>query len=457
MEPRILDARFERSDRATIRALQFEKLRALLDKAWATNDFYRGHWSAAGAAPDRVASLEDFTARIPPVRKADFIADQERDPPYGRRTAHARGQREPLTVFTTSGTTGQGVEVHVETEAERVATFQVSDYLYRWAGLERGDAIFLNFPVTLLGGGRIELLGLEHYGLTVFPVGNYDVRRKLELLDRFRPQAIQSTTSYLGHLAAVSDKRPPCASLKVLFGGGEGGGFSWFERLQEDWQVPVFNQYGATQTRVDNMYPCERGIGSRDRPGLLHNIDPYFLLEVIDPKSGRQVADGEAGEIVLTSLVHTEVPLIRCAMGDLAVYHDPTYCTCGRPFAGVEIGTIGRMDDMVKVKGINVWPQAVDDVIFETPEIDEYQIVISSSADAADVITARVMPTAEMGGETAAAFAASLGERLRGRIGIRFRVELVPPGSLERSEYKARRWRDTRGRRPCGPAGDSRG
>ena len=200
------------------------------------------------------------------------------------------------------------------------------------------------------------------------------------------------------------------------------------------------------QTRVDNMYPCERGIGTRDRPGLLHNIDPYFLLEVIDPDSGRHVADGTAGEVVLTSLIHTEVPLIRCAMGDLAVYHEPDYCSCGRPFAGVEIGTVGRMDDMVKVKGINVWPQAVDDVIFEAPGTDEYQVVISSSGDAADVITARIMPTAEMDGETADAFIASLAERLRTRIGIRFQVELVPPETLERSEYKARRWSDTRGR-----------
>ena len=160
-------------------------------------------------------------------------------------------------------------------------------------------------------------------------------------------------------------------------------GFSYFERLEEQWGVPVFNHYGATQTWVDNMYPCERGSGSRAHPGMLHNIDPYFLLEVIDPDTGRQVADGESGEIVLTSLVHTDVPLIRCAMGDRAVYREPSYCPCGRPFVGVEIDTIARMDDMMKVKGVNVWPQAVDDVMFNLPETDEYQIVVSSNAEEA--------------------------------------------------------------------------
>ena len=164
-------------------------------------------------------------------------------------------------------------------------------------------------------------------------------------MHQFRPHAVQATSSYLGHVAAVSDPAPFRPELKALFGAGEGGGFSWFERAQEQWGVPIYNQYGATQSRVDMMYCCERGIGNRQKPGLLHNIDPHFVLEVVDRSTGRQVAEGDSGEIVLTSLLHTDVPLIRCAMGDQAVWHDHRYCSCGRPFAGVEIGTISRLDD----------------------------------------------------------------------------------------------------------------
>jgi len=443
---RLLEPRFEQADPAAIRAHQFREVTALLEATWRRNDFYRDHWAAHGADPARVRSLEDFTAMIPVVRKRDFMADQERDPPFGRRHAHARSLAAPLMVCTTSGTTGQGVEVHAQTVDEMHRANRVYAYLFRWAGLARGDSVFLNYPVTLLGGGRIELNGLQGYDLTVYPVGNYDVGRKLELMRRFKPDAIMATTSYLGHLAAASDAQPPLPGVKALFGGGEGGGFAWFERLQAQWQAPVFNHFGATQTRVDFMFPCERGIGTRSHPAMLHCIDPYFLLEVVDPATGRQVADGEAGEIVVTSLIHTETPLIRCAMGDRAVYRAPAYCSCGRPFSGVEIGSIGRLDDMKKVKGVNIWPQALDDLMFHIPEVDEYQIALTSSASDADVATARVMPKQAMAADRQAAFREDLSRRLRERLGIRFEVELLPPGSLARSEYKARRWIDQRTR-----------
>ena len=264
--------------------------------------------------------------------------------------------------------------------------------------------------------------------------------------DALDPDAVLATTSYLAHLAAVADTMPPSPGLKAVFGGGEGGGFSYLERLQEQWGVPFYNQFGATQTRVDHMYPCERGIGTRERPAMLHNIDPYFLVEVIDPETGRHVPDGEAGEIVVTSLIHDEIPLIRCAMSDRAVYHDPGYCDCGRPFCGVEVGTISRMDDMKKVKGINIWPQSVDDVMFAERQVDEYEIVLTTDAGAADVATARVMPKSAIAADQQAAFAQAIADRLRRRIGIGFAVEVVAPGTLQHSEYKARRWKDERGR-----------
>jgi phenylacetate-CoA ligase len=440
---RIQDERFERATRDYITAYQLERLQKLLNATAAKNDFYREHWRTVGATSD-ILSIEEFTARIPVVRKADFMADQQRKPPFGLRVDQALESRAPLMVCTTSGTSGQGVEVHTQTRAEADVAREVYAYLFRWAGLERGDSIFLNYPITMLGGGRIEMNGLEGYGLSVYPVGNYDVGRKLELMERFQPKAIMATTSYLGHLAAASTTSPPCKSVTALLGGGEGGGFSWFERLENDWQASVFNHYGATQTRVDNMFPCENGLGTRDHPGMLHNIDPYFLLEVIDAETGRQVADGEAGEIVLTSLFHDEVPMIRCAMGDRAVYREPGYCNCGRPFCGIEIGTISRIDDRQKVKGINIWPQAVDDVLFDTPQVDEYQIVLTSSASEADVATLRVMPLPNVPAALLESCMGDLTQRLRERIGISFKVELLEAGTLARSEYKARRWIDER-------------
>ncbi len=439
---RIHDARYELADAEAIRGLQLERLKALLEKTRATNAFYRERWRGADA--QAVTSLDAFAAAIPMVEKRDFMADQEADPPYGRRHAHALGLGEPLVVCTTSGTSGQGVEVHAQTAAELEQTGDIYAYGLRWAGLERGEPIFLTLPITMMPGGRCEYHGAIAYGLTVYPVGNDDAARKLELLERFRPAALFGTTSYFGHLAAVTDRRPASPDVRVLLTGGEGSGVSWCERLEEAWEARVYDRYGSTQAGCDHMFSCEAGIGTRARPGVLHNIDPYFLVEVIDPATGRHVRDGEAGEVVVTSLTRSDTPLVRCRMRDRAVYRAPGSCACGRPFAGFEIASISRLDDMKKVKGVNIWPQAVDDLLFAEAAVDDYQVVLTSSADAADVATLRVMPESPLEDAAATALRDGLARRLRADIGITFRVELVAPGTLARSEYKARRWVDER-------------
>jgi len=195
---------------------------------------------------------------------------------------------------------------------------------------------------------------------------------------------------------------------------------------------------------VDHMFTCERGIGTREQPGILHNIEPYVLLEVIDPATGRHVADGEAGEIVVTSLYRKDVPMIRCRTRDRAVYRAPRRCPCGRSWGGVELGSVARIDDMKKIKGINVWPQAVDELMFGNPEVDEYQVVLSTDDRAADVATVRIMPPAPLSEARRASLADTLTRDLRHKIGIGCVVEVAEPGGFERSDYKARRWIDRR-------------
>jgi phenylacetate-CoA ligase len=177
---------------------------------------------------------------------------------------------------------------------------------------------------------------------------------------------------------------------------------------------------------------------------MLHNIESMVLTEVIDPATGEPVRDGEVGEIVVTSLYHTETPLIRCRTRDRGVWHEPGYCSCGRPFAGLEVASISRLDDMKKVKGVNIWPQAVDDLLFADADVDEYQVILTSDARDADVATLRVMPKRSLSSEDAGQWQRHLSEKINKRIGITFLVEVLAPGSLARSEYKAKRWQDER-------------
>lgn len=443
MELRLLEPEHETADAGAIRALQLDRLRSLLAEVERTNDFYRDLWRAAGVDVGAIDSLERFAATVPTVGKADFLADQEADPPFGRRHAHARSRRVPLYVSTTSGTSGQGQEVHVQTQREWDAMGRVYSYLYRWAGLERGDGLALALPLTMLGGGRLEYHGALSYGLSVYPIGNYDAERKVETIRRFQPAAVIGITAYLGRLATELGGEAP-EGMRAVLTGGEGAGIEWLRRLEDEWGARVFDRYGSSQAGNDHMFTCERGVGSVDSPGVLHNIDPYVLTEVIDPATGLHVAPGELGELVVTILYRRDAPIIRCRMGDRAVYRPPGSCACGRPFGGVEVASIGRVDDMRKVKGVNVWPQAVDDVVFGYGEVDDYQVVLSSGAGGNDVATLRVMPRDDLG-QGADRLRAELARSVQRRIGIAFDVQLVERGELAQSEWKARRWIDGRG------------
>jgi phenylacetate-CoA ligase len=440
---RLVEPRFEHAQRDEILALQTARLRRLLQYAWATNPFYRDHWTRAAVDIDEIESLEAFAARIPTVGKPDFTADQALAPPYGRRHTGALESREPLLVSTTSGTSGQGQEIHVQTRSEFAVTNRVYSYMFKWAGLEPGDAFFLSMPVTMLTGGQVEYQAALSYGLTTFAVGNYDAQRKLDLAAKFQPRGFLANTSYLGRLASLLDAETDMG-VETLISGGEGSGIEWLRRVAEAWGAQVYDRYGSSQAGCDHAFNCEHGIGTPDRPGLLHNVDPYFLVEVVDPETGKHVADGEQGELIITSLYHLDTPLIRCRIGDTGVYREPGYCGCGRPFMGVETASIGRTDDMAKIKGVNVWPAAVDNVLFQYDEIADYQVLITSTGDGVDESTVRVIPAESLSETAWAALAPQLSRELQSRIGIRFGLELLSAGGVDLRDVKARRWVDER-------------
>ncbi len=434
----------ERLEPVEIRRLQLERLKSLLNHVSANNAFYARIWREHGVDVTTIRSLEDFTDRVPTVEKSDFIADQEAEPPYGSRLRHIVERHDPLMLFTTSGTSGQGQELHAQTRRELEGSSAVYAYMYRWAGLRAGDTALLTLPITMLGGGRLEYHGALDYGLNVLPAGNYEAARKIGLVERFKPKAMIGTTSYFWHLAAVREAESDLSSVETLFCGGEGASLRWYDRLQSEWNARVFDRYGSTQSRNDHMFTCEEGPGDERRPGMLHNIDPYVLLEVIDPATGKHVRDGEKGEVVITSLYHLDTPVIRCRMKDLAVYHAASYCQCGRPFCGIEIGSISRLDEMYRIKGINVWPQAIEQVALAFREVDEYEVILSTREDGSDNAELRFMSKSVLTPQNSAALCERISGEIRKKVALRFQVTSLTPDSIQRSQYKAKRWRDLR-------------
>ncbi len=439
---RIHDARWELAAPDEIRALQLRKLGALVRFVQATNPFFREHWRKGAVDVDRdTASLAAFAAGVPWVEKADFVADQAAHPPYGRRFEHALALGERLDFYTTSGTSGQGTEAHAQTVRELADMERVYAYGFAWAGLSRGDGVALTLPITMLAGGRVEMQGAVGAGMTVYPLGNYDAHRKLELIGQLEPRALYGSTTYFGHLAAVAPEDERFDSVEVLLCGLEGVGLSYFGQLQERFGARAYDRFGCAQMRSDFMFCCEHGVGTPGSPGVLHNVDPYVLLEVVDPETGKHVADGEFGELVVTSLYHLDNPLVRCRLKDGGIYRAPGSCACGRPFGGVEVASISRMDDVKKVKGVNVYPQAVDDLLYSFAEVEEYRVLLRSVAGA-DVATVELMTKAPLAEDAREGFTRAVASGLRERVGIGFGVELHE--ELPRSEYKARRWHDER-------------
>lgn len=437
---RVRNPRFERADSDELRSHQTKLLLQMLRHVQETNGFYSDLWRDVGIDVTRIGSIEEFRKAIPLVQKSDFTADQERHPPYGRRLEHARRQQRRLDYYTTSGTSGQGVEVHAQTVSELAGMVECYSYGFTWAGLTPGDIVGMTIPITMFAGGRVELQGAEGNGLSVLPMGNYDVERKLDVIEKFRPAGLLSSSSYLAHLAA---RHPAPATLGVgaLLTGMEAASLDYLNRLEEDWQARAFDRFGCAQMRTDFMFTCERGVGTLQRPGLLHNVEPLVLLEVIDPVTGGHVGDGEYGELVVTSLYHTDTPLIRCRLRDGGVYRAAHYCRCGRAFPGVEVASISRTDDVRKIKGVNVFPQTVDSVVFASTAVDEYRVELRSAADASDVATVVVMLNDAVPSADSSALCAAVSEGLRRRTGIQFEVIA---GDVARSEYKASRWADLR-------------
>src|SRR6056297_481749 len=372
------------------------------------------------------------------------MADQQAYPPYGLRHAPILQAKLGHVPITTSGSSGQGVEIHLQTRDDVANHDLLNRYYFKWAGLEPGEVAFLMMHVSLLAGGRCEYHAAVDYGLSVYPVAMHDTAKRLELMQRFRPKALIATTSYLGHLAAKSPAELSQLGIIALLCGAESASAKWFHRLEADFGAKAFDRYGLSQMATDHMFTCERGVGTDDNPGVLHNIDPFVLLEVIDPETGKHVADGERGEIVLTSLYRAMVPVIRCRTNDSAIYRGAQSCSCGRGFSGIQAGSVQRIDDVKKVKGINIWPQAMDEAMFSFAEVHDYRVTLTSDSTEADVGIVEFVAVGELDVSTLDALADRIKTHLRNRIGIGFEVHPVAAAFPEAASQKKQRWIEKR-------------
>ena len=410
------------------------KLSGLL-AALRTNPFYAAKLAGTGLL-DGVASLAEFSARCPFTTKAELVADQLAHPPYGTNLTF------PLERYTrchqTSGSTGSPLR-WLDTPESWTWMLDNWETVHRQAGTTAADRIFFAFSFGPFLGFWTAFESAQRLGCLVFSGGGMTSVARLQSILDLRATTLCCTPTYALHLAAVAAKEGidlRRSQVKTLSVAGEPGGSipATRARLQELWPgARIYDHHGMTEVGPVS-YECPA------RPGVLHVISRAFIAEVVDPATGQPVPGGGRGELVLTNLGRTGSPLLRYRTGDLVklstLNSQLSTCSCGSPDLALEGGILGRVDDMIVVRGVNVYPSAVEEIIRRVGGVAEYQVRVSQRQALAE-LTVTVEP--ESAG-LAPGLAARLAAAFESSLALRVPVVLAAPGSLPRFESKARRW-----------------
>ncbi len=415
----------ETAARSKIIALQERLLREQVEKAWRDVPFYRERWEAAGVTPEEIRTLEDLR-RLPVVTKADFDEDLRAHPPFGSY----QGKRTPARIHASSGTTGDPRPVHcTERDCEQIAA--LSARRLRAQGIEAGDLVQVTLPYTLYIGGVIALEGAMLLGAGVIPTGTgamTPTRRQIQIAHDWRPTVLCATPSYALGLAGVASDMglnpERDFNFRIIYVTAEVLTAEMRREIEQTWNVTVFDNYGSVEAAA-STFECPEQAG-------WHISEDAYIFEVLDLETGEPVEAGQDGVLVITSLFREASPFLRYRVGDIvSIEEEP--CACGRTLRRMS-GVKGRADEMLKIRGISVYPTTVERALWEIAELgSEWQLVVDELVSAREV-TVEVEYAAGTDAETDEAARAGLAERVADRVkakaGIRPRVALFAPGEL---------------------------
>jgi phenylacetate-CoA ligase len=417
------------------------KLQAQMAYAYAHSPFYRLKWDRAGIHPNDIRSLEDFDA-VPLVTKDEVRQDQIEHPPFGSNLCVSG--KELARVQGTSGTTGKPTAFGIgKGDMQRIAEAHARAM---WGfGMRRDDIVFIASFFSLYWGSWGALAGAERLGATAFPFGAGvpgQSDRAIEWMREVKPTVFYGTPSYGLYLAEKAkdmglDPRKDF-NFRILFFSGEPGAgiLSTRKRIEETYGGICIDS-GSTGEMAPWMSNCE----CENRQGM-HFLQDIVYSELVDLSTQKQVPFSQEGVTVYTHLERTSQPMIRYVAGDLSMWvNDP--CPCGRTYPRLPKGIYGRSDDTFTVRGENVTPSAIEDTIRGIKGMgDEFRIVITREKTMDELVI-----QAEYSPDTGPGEAPGLKRRLEAELkarGLRTVVRMLGPGTLERTEFKAKRIIDER-------------
>ena len=429
----IWNPEYETMERGALRDLQLRRLQATVAWVYDRVPFYREQLDGRGVKPKAIRSLADVG--LLPFTDKTALRDTY---PFGM---FAVPVDQVVRIQSSSGTTGKPIVVGY-TRGDLNTWTDCTARVAAAAGITHADLVQMAFLYGMFTGGWGMHYGVERIGATVIPAGSGNTERHIMMMQDFGTTALVSTPTYALYMAEVGaslgvdwEKLP----LRVGLFGGEPSGEGMRREIEARMHIRATDNYGLTEVMGPGVAgECECQCG-------LHLAEDNLLCEIVDPVTGEPKGPGEEGELVITTLTKEAFPVLRYRTHDLTVL-DESACECGRTLARMR-KVRQRTDDMLIVRGVNLFPSQVEDVLLQVEGVQPHYLIVLDREHGMDRLEIKIEVGQEVFSELMAdmvAFTSSVSDRLTSVLGIRPKVTLVEPGTLERSAGKAKRVLDRR-------------
>jgi phenylacetate-CoA ligase len=418
------------NNRGDIKEGQLKRMCRMLEEILPTNEFYRKKFAANGRSGiASIGSMEELKD-LPFTTKSELVEDQIRHPPFG--TDLTFPQERYIRIHQTSGTTGRPM-YWLDTEESWNWWAECWKVIFQAAGIHPRDRVYFAFSFGPFIGFWAGWEGARNLGAMAVSGGGQSTSQRLKTIIDYGATALVCTPTYALHMASEAKKvgmnLANESAIRITIHAGEPGASipSTKRMLEASWGAKCFDHAGATEVGAF-AFECQSG--------AVHVNENEFIAEILHPNTGEAVDKGETGELVVTNLGRIGSPVIRYRTGDLVQPSDQP-CPCGRSFLLLQGGVLGRVDDMVVVRGVNVFPSAIENVMREFAEIEEFRVEVFEK-EALSEIRLLLEPWSDL--TSLGGLAEKVSQRMRERIGLRPLVELVVPGTLPRFDLKAKRF-----------------
>ena len=426
----------ETMPREKLDQLHLRRLQRLIKHAYEKIPMYQELYDKANVKPEDIKTLDDFRVKIPSIDKPDVVKSQTDNPPFGGSIV--KGSEEYLTFyFQTSGTTGTPLK-----EIGYYRDMLSTGWVFKWwaHGIRPVDSFYFAFPFGTFMAFWCAYYDAVALGAQVVTSGGLTTEQRVRQIQELKPTVLVATPTYAMRIAEVARDMGIDASetsIKFVTSAGEPGYVlpTIREATEKAWGAKALDLYGLSDLWGSTSWHCP------SHPDRLHLTESIAYPMVLD-EDGGMVPEGGKGEWVLTNYA-TVMPLIKYRTHDIVEWHKES-CDCGRTWTWLRDGVLGRTDQMVTIKGTNVYPTAIQTIIGETAGLSENLEIYIVTGPGGDAVNVKVEPAPDVPAEKHDDLKSTLANEFRYKIGVAIKVEIVPPKSLPRYEVKAKRVFDNR-------------